>query len=194
MDSSYQHSVKQWWLYLTAGIIFIFIAAVVLFYPATTTESLTFLFIASFGVVGLLEIFYAFNNRKQLQSWGWTLMSGLIDLTITFLLLTTPEIRFIGISLYIGFVMLFRSIFGIGFSTYMQHYKVRNWGIVLVLSIIGIVFSVLMIWETRLGVLNITNNTTIALLSVGFAQIGMAYELRRHENLFDHQFGNIEPE
>src|SRR5699024_8848667 len=136
-----------------------------------------------FGVIGLLEVFYAISNRKQLQHWGWTLMSGLVDLSATFLLLTSPEVGVVGLPLYIGFFLLFRSIIGIGFSTYLSQYEVRNWMIVLALSVVGIVFSLLMIWETRIGVLNMTINTAFAVLSVGFAQIGIAYETRRHENI-----------
>lgn len=186
MEDKYQHSVEQWWLNLTAGIIFIIIGGIVVLYPSTSYAKFTTIFIAGFGVVGLLETFYALSNRNQLQHWGWTLMSGIVDLAITFLLLTTPEIGVIGLPTYIGFVLLFRSIIGIGFSTYLKQFEVRNWAIVLALSILGIFFSLLMIWETRIGVLSFTINTTIALLTVGFAQIGIAYELRRHENLMEY--------
>lgn len=177
-----KYSVEQWYLSLTAGIIFLLLGVGVMLYPTNSYDKLTTLFIGGFGVVGLLELFYALNNRKQLNYWGWTLMSGLMDLTITFLLLTTDRLDTIGLAVYIGFVLLFRSIMGVGFSSYLVNYKVRNWGWVLILSALGILFSILMIVETRIGILNLTLNTTLALLSVGFAQIGIAYELKRFED------------
>lgn len=183
MEERYQYSVEQWYLNLTAGIAFIVIGAIIVFYPATSYSGFTTIFMVGFGVVGLLEAYYALSNRKHLQHWGWTLMCGIVDLSLTFFLLTTPDIGVIGIPVYVGFILLFRSIIGIGFSTYLKQFEVRNWVIVLLLSILGIVFSILAIWETRIGVLNLTINTAMALLTVGFAQVGIAYELRRHENL-----------
>ncbi len=179
----YQYSVEQWWLNLTAGIAFIIIGAVIVFYPATSYSNFTTIFMVGFGVVGLLEAYYALSNRKQLQHWGWTLMCGLIDLALMFLLMTSHNIDVIGLAVYVGFILFFRSIIGVGFSTYLKQFKVRNWFIVLILSILGIVFAIMAIWETRVGVLNLTLNTVLALLTVGFAQVGIAYELRRHENL-----------
>lgn len=183
MEDQYQYSVEQWWLNLTAGIAFIIIGAVIVFYPATSYSNFTTIFMVGFGVVGLLETYYALSNRKQLQHWGWTLMCGLIDLSLMFLLMTSYNIDVIGLAVYVGFILFFRSIVGVGFSTYLKQFKVRNWVIVLFLSVLGIVFAIMAIWETRVGVLNLTINTTLALLTVGFAQVGIAYELRRHENL-----------
>lgn len=184
MEDQYQYSVQQWWLNLTAGIMFILIGAIIVFYPSTSYAKFTTLFIGGFGVVGLIEVYYAISNHKSLQHWGWILMNGLVDLSIVFLLLTSEVVGVLGLATYIGFVLLFRSIIGIGFSTYLRQYQVRNWMIVLLLSVLGILFSILMIWETRIGVLNLTLNTILALFTVGFAQIGMAYELRRHQDHF----------
>lgn len=182
MEHHEKYSVEQWYLSLTAGVIFLLLGAGVFFYPSNSYNKLTTIFIGGFGMVGLLELFYALNNRKQLNYWGWTLMCGLMDLTITFLLLTTDRLDAIGLAVYIGFVLLFRSIIGVGFSSYLVNYKVRNWGWVLTLSLMGILFSIMMIWETRIGILNLTLNTTLALLSVGFAQIGIAYELKKFDD------------
>ncbi len=184
MDLTYQHSVEQWWLSLTAGIIYILIGALVLVFPTPSYSSLATLYIAGFGVVGILGIYYAVSNRKQLQHWGWTLMSGIIDLSITFLLLTTHEITMFILPIYVGFVLLFRSIIGVGFSTYLAHYKVRNWQIVLALSLVGILFSLLMIWNPSIGEFTLMIYTIIAFFAVGFAQVGIAYELKRYEQLY----------
>lgn len=187
-----QHSVRQWWLSLIVGIIYIMIGIWVLMNPAKTYLALTWIFIAGFAVVGILGVFYAVSNRKKLEHWGWTLMTGLIDLAIAFVLLATPEITLRILPIYIGFVLMFRSIIGIGFSTYLAHYKVRNWGIVLILSIIGVFFSLMMIWNPGFGAYSLVVYTAIALLTVGFSQIGIAYELRRYENLFGGEDESIE--
>jgi len=183
-EEKQQQSVRQWWLSLTAGIVYIGIGIWVLMNPAKSFLALTNLFIIGFAIIGALGVFYAVSNRKILEHWGWALMAGLIDLAIALVLLTTPEISMFVLPLYVGFVLMFRSIIGIGFSTYLAHYKVRNWGIVLALSVLGVVFSLMMIWNPVFGAFTLTLYTAIALLSVGFSQIGMAYELRRYEDLF----------
>lgn len=185
MPAVYKQSVKEWWISLVAGIIYVITGGLVLTYPLEAYNSLTTLFIIGFGIIGLLGLYYAISNRKRLQHWEWTLVTALIDLAISFLLLTNQETALKILPLYVGFVLLFRSIVGIGFSTYLAHYKVRNWWIVLILSMLGVIFSLLMIWNPEYGLLNLIFYTGIALLATGFAQIGVAYELRRYENRRD---------
>lgn len=184
MDNGYQHAVEQWWLALTAGLIYLALGAWVLFFPITSYLALTTFFIIGFGMIGMLNVYYALNNRKKLQHWGWTLMSGLADVLITFLLIANSELTLFILPIYIGFVLLFRSIIGIGFASYLSHYHVRNWGLVLALSIIGVLFSMLLIWRPSIGRWTIVAFTGLALLSNGFAQIGIAYELKRYRERF----------
>lgn len=181
MARQYKQSVKEWWISLVAGMIYVITGVLVFFYPVETYEALTTLFIIGFGIIGILGLYYAFSNRKSLQHWEWTLVTALIDLAIAFLLLANPDVASKILPLYVGFVLLFRSIVGIGFSTYLAHYKVRNWGIVLALSILGVFFSLLMIWNPQFGITTLIVYTGLALLTTGFAQIGVAYELRRYE-------------
>ncbi len=182
MATIYKQSVREWWISLVAGIIYVITGALVFLYPLESYVALTNLFIIGFGIIGLLGLYYAVSNRKQLQHWEWTLVTALIDLAIAFLLLTNQEMTLRILPLYVGFVLLFRSIVGIGFSTYLAHYKVRNWWIVLILSILGVIFSLLMIWNPEFGILTLILYTGAALLATGFAQIGVAYELRRYES------------
>lgn len=181
MENEFQHSVPQWWMSLSSGIIYLIIGVLVLFYPAPTYSAFSTLFIIGFGVLGGIGVTYALNNRKILKHWEWTLMTGLIDLAITFLLIVNPKITQFVLPLYIGFILMFRSIIGIGFSTYLMHYKVRNWGIVLTLSVLGVLFALLVIWDPPFGTFTLTNYTSFAFLTVGFGQIGVSYELRRHQ-------------
>ncbi|HLS30200.1 MAG TPA: hypothetical protein VK021_05040 [Flavobacteriaceae bacterium] len=184
MPAQYKHSVRQWWLSVLVGIIYLIIGGWVFFSSGKIYLELTEVFVIGFGIVGFLGVFYALSNRKRLEHWGWVLMTGLIDLFIVFVLLIIPEFDESILRIYVGFILMFRSFIGVGFSVYLAHYKVRNWGIVLTLSIIGVFFSLMMIWNPPYTKLTLTLSTTIALLTVGFAQIGIAYELRRYENLF----------
>lgn len=187
MEDVYQHSVKQWWLSLTAGVIYIALGLWVLLNPITSYVGLVTLFILGFGVIGILTLYYAINNRKRLQHWGWSLMAGIADIAIAFLLINRSELTIFVLPLYIGFILMFRSIIGIGFSAYLAQFKVRNWWVVLALSILGVVFSVILIWEPRIAAFGLVVYMGVALLSAGFAQVGIAYELRRYDQLMDDE-------
>src|SRR5699024_3742990 len=140
MDNGYQHSVRQWWLALTAGLIYIGLGIWILVVPITCYLGLSSSFIMGCGALGILNVYYALNNRKKLQHWGWNLMSGIIDVAITFLLIIRSEMMLFILPIFVGFVLMFRSVIGIGFSVHLAQYKVRNWGIVLGLSILGVIF------------------------------------------------------
>lgn len=155
--------------------------------PIASYLALTTLFIVGFGLVGIFGVFYAIKNRKYLDHWGWSLMSGLIDLFIAVLLIASPELSIRILPIYIGFVLLFRSIIGTGFSTHLRHIGVGSWGLVLFLSIIGIVFSFFMIWNPVFGGLTILIYTAIALLSTGMSEIGISLGLRRLNKRIEEQ-------
>lgn len=179
MDTNFRHSVKQWWLSLISGIIFVGIGVWVLAAPIASYLALSTLFIVGFAVVGLLGVFYALNNRKRLKHWEWSLMGGLIDLFIAVLLITTPDISLKILPIYVGFLLLFRSVIGIGFSTHLYYIGVRSWALVLLLSILGVIFSSLMIWNPVFGGFSLIIYTAIALLATGMSQIGISLGLKR---------------
>lgn len=190
MEYDYQNSVKQWWLSVTAGFIYIILGIWVLLFPVTSYMALKTYFIMGFGALGILNIYYVLINRKKIQHWRWNLMSGIIDIIITFLLIIKSELTLFVLPIYVGFVLMFRSIIGIGFSTFLAHAKVRNWGIVLALSILGAFFSLVLVWEPRVSGFTLAIYTGLALLTAGFAQIGIAYELRRYKKLFGNDDGD----
>lgn len=181
MNRNVHFSTRKWWLSLTSGIVYLILGTWVLTRPESAYLALQGIFIAGFGLVGLMGIYYAVSSRHKLQHWRWSLLSGLIDLTIALILLITPGITAFILPLYVGFVLMFRSLVGIGFSTYLAHFKVRNWGLVLILSALGVFFSLLMIWNPHFAAFTLIIYTALALFTTGFTQIGIAYELRRFE-------------
>lgn len=182
MDNYFENSVKQWWMPLIAGIVFLILGVWVLATPVASYLALSFLFIAGFAIAGILSIVHALSNRNRLAHWGWTLVSGLLDLFIAVLLISSPGLTITILPIYIGFLLLFRSIMGIGFSTHLRQIGAHYWGWILFLSILGIIFSFLMIWNPVFGGLSIIIYTAFALLTIGVSQIGMALGLKRLKN------------
>ena len=77
------YAVKNWWMSLLLGLLYIAVALCLLFAPVSSYVALSVIFSISILVSGILEIFFAVGNKKIINSWGWYLAGGIIDLLIT---------------------------------------------------------------------------------------------------------------
>ncbi len=66
------------------GILFTIIGALMFYTPIISLESLTLVAIAVFIADGIMQLYLAYENRKQ--SWGWNVMSGICGLALAGLL------------------------------------------------------------------------------------------------------------
>ena len=84
------YAVKNWWMSLLVGILYIIIAIYLMFAPLASYIVLSILFSISMFVSRLLEIAFAFSNKKIISSWGWYLTGGIVDLILGILLMANP--------------------------------------------------------------------------------------------------------
>ena len=85
-----QCEVKNWWLSLLLGILYVVVAVSLMFAPLSGYAVLSILFSISMLFSGLLEISFAVSNRKNVSSWGWYLAGGIIDMIFGFYLIAYP--------------------------------------------------------------------------------------------------------
>ena len=72
--------VKNWWVSLILGILYVAVALGLMFFPFNGYAALSILFSISMLVSGVLEIAFAISNRQRVSSWGWYLAGGVIDM------------------------------------------------------------------------------------------------------------------
>ncbi|WP_424351313.1 HdeD family acid-resistance protein, partial [Lutimonas sp.] len=120
--------MKYWYLPLISGLIFIGVGIYGFAQPADSYVALAFVFSLSFLIVGIMDIFFAISNRKELEGWGWDLALGILTLLIGIVLLRHPEISILTLPLFVGFTMLFRSAMAIGNSLELKKYYINEWG------------------------------------------------------------------
>lgn len=77
-----EHAVKNWWLSLILGILYIIVALCLLFAPGSSYIALSVIFSISMLISGIIEIIFSISNRRGISSWGWYLASGIIDLIL----------------------------------------------------------------------------------------------------------------
>ena len=176
---SIKDAIKHWYLPLILGIIFIAIGVYAIITPAATYLSLALFFSVAFFVTGILEIISSISFRKQLDGWGWSLAAGILDFIIGLILIINPQISIITLPLFVGFVVLYRSIMDITWSIEMKKYKVSEWGWLLFTGILGVIFSFILLWNPLFAGLTAAVFTGIALITVGTFHVYFSFVLKK---------------
>jgi uncharacterized membrane protein HdeD (DUF308 family) len=103
-----RHAPGFWWSLISA-VIGILAGLALLSSPVVGALSLTLVLVAFFIIEGVASIMYAVDHRRQLTgSWGWMLLSGVIDLILAAIILAgLPETAVWALGLLVGINMLF---------------------------------------------------------------------------------------
>lgn len=118
-----QQEVKNWWISLILGILYVIVAISLMFSPLSGYAVLSILFSVSMLFSGLLEISFAVSNRRRVSSWGWYLAGGIIDMILGFYLIAYPMLSMEVIPFIIAFWLMFR-----GFSSVAMPWTSKDTG------------------------------------------------------------------
>jgi len=176
---SIKDAIKHWYLLTVLGVIFIALGILAIVTPVATYLSLALLFSVAFFVTGILEIISSISFRKQLDGWGWSLASGILVFIIGLLLILNPQISIITLPLFVGFVVLYRSMMGIAWSIELKKFKISDWGWLLFIGILGVIFSFFLLWNPFFAGLTVAIFTGIALIIVGTFHIYFSIVLKK---------------
>lgn len=130
-------------------------------------------------VSGILEIFFSIQNNKSLQGWGWFLVDGLLSTVIGIYLIANPVISMTVLPFVIGFALLFRSFQLLGFAFDMKSLKLINWGNVALTSVVGILFSFLLISSPIFTGLSLVALTALSFVFVGVSSVLLSFEIKK---------------
>ena len=179
-------SVKHWYIPLIVGLLFIALGIWTALSPAESYLSLAILFIWAFIVGGILEIYFAIANKEELEHWGWELAGGILTLVIGIIMAMNPAISLVTLPFYVGFVIMFRSIMAISSSLELKKYGVLDWGNLMALGILGLIFSFILLWNPLLAGFTIVFWTGLALVIIGAYAIYFAFKLKKLKNIGDN--------
>ncbi|TYB76056.1 HdeD family acid-resistance protein [Bizionia saleffrena] len=171
--------IKQWYIPLLVGVFFIVVSIVAFTSPLGSLITLSILFALSFVFGGLSEAVFSIINRKRLDNWGWTLAFGIVTFVVGVLLLSNPGLSIATLAFYIGFVLLFRSISAIGFAMDIKKYGSKNWGGLLILGVLGAIFSFVLIWNPVFAGLSVVMLVALSFLTAGLFSVFLAFQLRK---------------
>lgn len=175
-------AVKNWWLSLILGILFVAVALILMFFPLQSYGVLAILFSITMFVSGIFEITFSVSNKKALPGWGWYLALGVLDLILGVFLLIYPGLSMAVIPFIFGFWLMFRGFSIIGYSIDLQRFGSKNWGWYLALGILTIICAVGVIFYPVAGAFSVVYIIAFIFLFLGIARVMLAFDLRNLYN------------
>lgn len=169
---------KYWWTSLFIGIFAIVLGVCSICTPERTLATLTYLFVIVFFISGIIDVIFSLSNRKSYFGWGWVLAGGIIDILFAFVLLTLPQpILTVLLVYFVGFWILFRSIWTIGIAAELNNFINATW--LLILGIISMIFSIFYIISPIFGGIVIVILVSIAFILYGIFRIYYSFQIRK---------------
>ena len=182
-----KQEVKNWWVSLILGILYVAVALGLMFFPFNGYAALSILFSISMLVSGLLEIAFAVSNRQRVSSWGWYLAGGVIDMILGLYLVTYPVLSMEVIPFIIAFWLMVPGIF-LGRLCYgLKEVRDKRVGWVYSIRHSCIVCSLIILWQPTVGAIYAVYMISFAFLIIGFFRIMLSFELK---NLHKRSFRN----
>ncbi len=171
-------AVKNWWVSLVLGILFVVMALLLMFQPVDAYAALVILFSVCMFASGILEIYFSVSNREVLPGWGWYLACGIIDVILGIVLVAFPFVTAMVIPFILAFWIMFRGFTAIGYAMDMNRFGAKGWGWYLVFGILAIICSFAIIWQPAAGALASVYIVAFAFLFMGVFRIMLAFDLR----------------
>ena len=172
-------TVKHWYVPAIIGVLLIVFGIYIFTTPLETYGTLTMLFSLSFLFSGIAETFFSVQNRKIIEGWGWYLTGGIFNSVIGLMLLSRPEISAFTLPLVVGFTLMFRSIQGLGFSFELKNYGSLKWGNRAIASILGLVFSIILLFNPIFTGISLVVMTALAFIFSGITGIVLGFKLKK---------------
>jgi uncharacterized membrane protein HdeD (DUF308 family) len=94
-------------------------------------------------------------------------------------LIAKPEVAATALPFFVGFSLLFRSFQGLGFAFELKNYGVLHWGNLAIASILGIVFSMLLIAQPIFTGISLVVLTALSFIFAGIAAIVLSFQLKK---------------
>jgi uncharacterized membrane protein HdeD (DUF308 family) len=174
--------IKNWWVMLLLGILFLIAGIIVVAYSTSSLIFFTTFFSVSFLVFGIFEIIFSLSNTHT-KNWGWYLIGGILDLLVGVILISSTLFLQMEIFVFfIGFWLLFKGVSLIGHSFDVKNMDVSSWGWLLVLGIIEVFFAFVIVMFPPVGVATLVIWLSLSFIFLGIYYIGLSFSFKNIKN------------
>ncbi len=185
-------TLKNWWVSLVLGIIFIIGAFSVMLTPFASYMAISLMFSVCMFLSGIFTIFFALSNSKIIRGWGWYLALGVVDLAAGIYLMWHPAISALVIPIVVAIWLMFRGLTTIGYAVVLKRHEVRNWGWYVFFGILAVICSLIVMWQPAIGGFAVIYIVAFALLFFGVFRVMLSLDLRRMNKRYKERFGEKE--
>lgn len=183
---SIQQEVKNWWWFLVIGILSVATGFIILSKPATAYVSLSVLFSVVMVCTGISQIIFSLSVSGVMRGWGWSLVSGIIDLAIGTYLLMYPVVTMATLPYFVGFYLIFRAFNLIGTSIDLNAFSVPGWGWLLAGGISVLALGFLVLRYPVAGAAGIVGVSAAAFILSGIFNMVLAFQLKGFKTQVEH--------
>lgn len=177
--------IKYWWISLVVGIMSLAVGIWCLLTPIESLIALSEVMVMALLLSGICHIVFAVANSKSDNYWGWSLVTGILELLLGIWLVILPEPAVAAIFVYvIGFWILFYSVLGIGEACELKRVGVSDWGWLLAFGIITLVLAFIYLMAPAIyGGLFVVVFAGLSFVTYGVFRSVVAFKLRELNKL-----------
>ena len=119
--------IKNWWWFLIKGLLLIATGIAIFARPVAGYVGLSILLAIVIISSGVTQIMFATSNKALLKGWGWTFVSGILDLAIGIYLAMYPAVTMATLPFFVGFWLIYKSFYLMGASFDLSDLGLSGW-------------------------------------------------------------------
>lgn len=171
-------SIKNWWWFLIKGLLLIATGIAIFARPVAGYVGLSILFAIVIISSGVAQIMFATSNKALLKGWGWTLVSGILDLAIGIYLAMYPAVTMATLPFFVGFWLIYKSFYLMGASFDLRDLGLSGWGWLFFGGVLVLLAGFYVIYYPVDGALGIVAVSGIAFILAGILYSILSFKLK----------------
>ena len=171
-------SIKNWWWFLVKGLLLIAAGIAIFARPLAGYAGLSILFTIVIITSGIAQVIFATSNKAFLKGWGWTLVSGILDIAIGIYLAMYPLLTMATLPFFVGFWLIFKSFYLMGASFDLNDLGLSGWGWLLFGGLLVLLAGFYIIYYPVAGALGIVAVSGTAFILAGILYSILSFKLK----------------
>ena len=171
-------SIKNWWWFLVKGLLLIATGIAIFARPAAGYAGLSVLFTVVIIGSGIAQVVFATSNKGLLKGWGWTLVSGILDIAIGVYLAMYPLVTMATLPFFVGFWLIFKSFYLMGASFDLNDLGLSGWGWMFFGGFLVLLAGFTVIYDPVSGAIGIVAVSGTAFILAGILYSILSFKLK----------------
>ena len=171
-------SIKNWWWFLVKGLLLVAAGIAIFARPVAGYAGLSILFTIVIIISGMAQVIFAISNKALLKGWGWTLVSGILDIAIGIYLAMYPLLTMGTLPFFVGFWLIFKSFYLMGASFDLNNLGLSGWGWLFFGGLLVLLAGFYIIYYPVAGALGIVAVSGTAFILAGILYSILSFKLK----------------